>query len=128
MIHKDNKHKTTDNSMTDGERLFVTAHYAFNYDESHYDHLFQFDILTQFFEHRNNLKGFISDEEGDRVEEGSEVAILINDLYEAFDNKNIPKVVNEYLHLFEMYTVLEEYNTPLGPEALQYKEELLKIK
>jgi len=115
-------------SMTDGEKLFVTANYAFNYNDGHYDHLFQFDILTQFFEHRNNLKGFVSDEEGDRVETDSEVDILMNDLYKGFDNKNIPEVVNEYLHRFKMYETLVEYNAPLGPEALQYKEELLKEK
>lgn len=111
--------------MTDGERLFVTTHYAFNYDESHYEHLFQFDVLTQFFEHRNNLKGYISDEEGARVEEGSEVDLLINDIYEAFDNRDIPGLVNDYLHKFEMYEILAQYNAPLSIEGEKYRDELL---
>ena len=113
--------------MTEGEKLFVTAHYAFNYDEGHFDHLIQFDILTQFFEHRNNLQGFISDEQGDRVEEYSEVAILMDSLYEAFDNRDIPGTVNRYLHEFEMYEILAQYNAPLSEEALKYKQELLTV-
>ena len=112
--------------MKEGHKLFVTAHYAFNYDESHYDHLMQFDILTQFFEHRNNLQGYVDDEKGPRVEEGSDVAILIDALHKGFDNKDIPGVVDKYLHDFEMYEVLAEYHSPLEEEALKYKEELLQ--
>lgn len=112
--------------MTDGERLFLTANYAFNYEAEQFDHLMEFDILTQFFEHRNNLEGFVSDEEGDRIEEYSEVAILLDSFYEAFDNKNIPGVVNKHLHHFEMYEVLAEYNSPLSKEGEELKKELLK--
>lgn len=114
--------------MKEGHKLFVTTNYAFNYDDSYFAHLTQFDILTQFFEHRNNLQGFISDEEGDRVEEYSDVAILMDDLYEGFDNRDIPRVVNKYLHKFEMYEILAEYNSPLEGEALIFKEQLLKAK
>lgn len=112
--------------MKEGQKLFVTVHHAFNYNESQWDHLPQFDILTQFFEHRNNLKGYVSDDKGDRIEEGSDVAILVDNLYKSFDEKNIPKFVEKCLHDFEMYEILSEYHSPLEPEAIQYKEELLK--
>lgn len=111
--------------MTDGEKLFVTAHYAFNYDGSHYEHIHQFDILTQFFEHRNGLEGYICDEDGPRVEEGSDVDILMNNIYKAFDIRDIPRLVEYYLKEFEMYQVLAEYNAPLSIEAQQYRDELL---
>ena len=111
--------------MKEGHKLFITAYYAFKYDDSHYEHIMQFDILTQFFEHRNNLKGYINDEDGPRVEEGSDVAILMDDLYKGFENHNIPEVVEKYLHEYEMYEVLAEYNSPLSEEALNYKKELL---
>jgi len=114
--------------MTDGEKLFVTVNYAFNYDGGIFDHIVQFDILTQFFEHRNNLEGFVSDEEGDRVEEYSEVAVLIDRLYQGFENKDIPDVVNSYLHKYQMYEILAEYNAPLSDEALKYKQQLLEGK
>lgn len=111
--------------ITDGEKLFVTAHYSFNYNESQWDHLVQFDILTQFFEHRNGLEGYISDEKGDRIEQGSDIDILTTDLHNGFEDKSIPGVVEKYLHKFEMYEVLSDYFSPLGEEALKYKEELL---
>lgn len=111
--------------MTDGEKLFVTVNYGFNYDESHFEHLFQFDILTQFFEHRNNLEGFVSDEDGDRIEDYSEVALLVDDIHKAFDNRDIPGIVIKYLHDFEMYEILAEYNAPLSPQGLKYRDELL---
>lgn len=111
--------------MTEGHKLYLTAHFAFNYDESQFNHLVQFDILTQFFEKRNNLQGFIDDEDGPRIEEYSDVAILMDALYEGFDNRDVPKVVEGYLLKFEMYTTLVEYHAPLDEEALKYKEELL---
>lgn len=114
--------------MKEGHKLYVTAHFAFNYNESHYDHLMQFDILTQFFEHRNNLQGYVDDEDGPRIEKGSEVDILTDRLYNAFDVKNVPKIVEELLHEFEMYEILAEYTSPLDEEALKYKEELLTEK
>lgn len=111
--------------MTDGSKLYVTVNFAFNYNQGHLDHLVQFDILTQFFEHRNNLEGYIEDEEGARIEEGSEVDILTNRIYEAFDNKCIPELVVELLKEYEMYEILAEYHKPLCEEALKFKEELL---
>lgn len=111
--------------MKEGQKLFVTAHYAFNYDESLFKHLRQFDILTQFFEHRNGLEGFISDEDGDRVEEFSEVANLLDNLYEAFENRDVPKLVKKYLIEFEMYEILAEYESPLEGEAILYRDQLL---
>lgn len=113
------------NRITDGHKLFLTAHYAFKYNESYYTHLMQFDVLEQFFEHRNNMEGYISDEKGDYIRQYSEVDILMEDLYEGFGNKNIPEVVERYLHKFEMYEVLAEYHKPLSVEALIHKEELL---
>ena len=111
--------------MKEGHKLYVTAHYSFSYDDSMWNHLTQFDILTQFFEHRNNLEGFVEDEEGPRVEENSEVSILIDDLHKGFEDRNIPGVVEKYLLKFEMYEILSEYHSPLEGEALEYKEELL---
>lgn len=111
--------------MTDGHKIFLTAHYAFNYNESHYDHLEEFDVITQFFEHRNNLEGIVEDEYGLRIEEYSDIAIITDSLYEGFENKNIPKVVEKYLHMYEMYEVLAEYVAPLTKEALNYKQELI---
>lgn len=116
--------KNKNKKMTEGEKLYITAHYGFDYNNSYYDNLIQFDILTQFFEHRNNLQGFISDEQGDRIEEYSEVAILMDSLYEAFDNRDIPGTVNRYLHEFEMYEVLKDYSEPTSIEGLLFKEEL----
>tara|TARA_R110000868_G_scaffold74337_13_gene215067 strand:+ start:41232 stop:41585 length:354 start_codon:yes stop_codon:yes gene_type:complete len=114
--------------MKDGQKLFVTANYGFDYNRGHLDHLVTFDILTQFFEHRNNLKGFVKDEDGDmHIAEGSEVSILIDALYRGFDEKNVPKVVETYLLKFEMYTTLSEYHAPLEGEAITYREELLSL-
>jgi len=110
--------------MNDGEKLYITAHYAFNYEDSQLKHLMQFDILTQFFEHRNNLKGFINDEKGARVVVGSEIAVLMDSLYEAFDNKDIPGLVKKYLLAYEMYHTLVDFHEPLSIEGLALKKEL----
>lgn len=111
--------------MKDGHRLYVTAHYAFNYDDEKLAHMYPFDALTQFFEKRMNLRGFISDEEGDRLEEGSEVDILIESLYEAFDNRDIPGLIERLLHDYEMYEILAEYHSPLEGAALDFKNDLV---
>lgn len=95
--------------MTDGKKLFITVHDFFDYNKSHWEHIQQFDILTQFFEHRNNLEGYVPDNSGGKIILGSEVDLLTTALYEAFDAKNIPGVVEKYLHKFEMYEVLAEY-------------------
>lgn len=113
--------------MKVGHKLFVTVNYGFDYSKGQLHHLLIFDILTQFFEHRNNLKGFIEDEEGPKLVEGSEVAGILDSFYEGFDNKNVPKVVEDYLLEFEMYEVLAEYHSPLEGEAIAYKEELLAL-
>lgn len=110
--------------MKDGHKLFITAHYAFNYDEGHYDHLMQFDILTQFFEHRNGLEGYIDDEDGPRVEEFSEVDTLMQRLYKGFDSRDVPRVVKQLLLEYEMYEILAEYDSPLEGEAILYREQL----
>jgi len=114
--------------MTEGIKLYVTVKYAFNYELTLWDHLVQFDILTQFFEKRNNLQGFISDEEGDRIEENSEVAILVDCLYDSFRTKNVYEVVEQLLLDYEMYEILAEFTSELCEKAKTYKQQLLKVR
>lgn len=108
--------------MSEGERLFLTCHYGLRYDLGHLGNLSCIDFISQFFEYRNNLKGYISDKDGDRIEENSELSNLIDRLYKAIDDKDIPKVVEDILHEYEMYETLKEYFSPLSKEGEKHKE------
>lgn len=108
--------------MTNGERLFLTCNYGFKYDKGHATNFRCIDFVTQFFEHRNNLEGYISDEEGERIEENSELSVIIDRLYRGIDDRNIPQVVETMLHEFEMYETLSEYHAPLSEEGQEHKE------
>ena len=112
--------------INEGKRLFVTSKYAFNYSGSHLGHMVQFEILSQFFEHRNGLEGYVSDEDGGRIEEGSDIDILLSGLYEAFDNKRMPEAVKEILLHYEMYEILKDYNEDdLCPSLTEFKQNLI---
>lgn len=110
--------------MTDGHKLFLTVEYSFDYDRSHFYHLAAFDCIAQFFEHRNNLEGYIDDEKGARIEEYSELSDFHDQMYWAFENRNIKGFVKDKLLEYEMYEVLAEYDKPLCSEALKIKKEL----
>jgi hypothetical protein len=110
--------------MIDAHKLFLTVEYSFDYTKSHFHHLAAFDCILQFFEHRNNIKGYIDDEKGARIEEYSELAILNDQMYFAFENKNIKGFVMENLLKYEMYEILAQYNEPLYGKALKIKKEL----
>jgi hypothetical protein len=110
--------------MKDGHKLFITANYAFNYSDHILNHLNEFDVITQFFEHRNNLQGYVEDEEGPRIEEGSDIDILVGQLYAAFDNDSVAAKVEGLLLQYEMYEVLAEYHSPLDSEAIDLRDKL----
>ncbi|MFT6125730.1 MAG: hypothetical protein ACJAVA_000171 [Flavobacteriaceae bacterium] len=110
--------------MTDGHKLFLTVGYSFDYTKSHFHHIAAFDCISQFFEHRNNIKGYIDDEKGPRVEEGSDLAIFYDEMYESFDNGDIGSFVKNKLLEYEMYEVLQQLNEPLYGKALELKKEL----
>ena len=112
--------------MKEGQRLFVLANYAFNYDDDLYAHVYQFDMIGQFFEKHASMTGFVSDEQGDRLDNDSEIAELIDNLYAGFANRDVPKVVKDYLLAYEMYEMLVEYTSELEGEAILFKEELEK--
>jgi uncharacterized protein YutD len=114
--------------LTEGSKLYITANYAFDYNKGVVSHLYQLDIITQWFENKLNLKGFVSDEEGDRVEDESDVSNLMDALYEGFFRGDIPSVVIKYLLDYELYEILAEYHAPIVGEALKYKTELIKAK
>ena len=113
--------------MKQGHKLFITANYGFDYNKGIVGNILTFDILTQFFEHNNNLEGFVDSEEGLHIEDGSPVAILVDTLYRSFDERSIPSTIEKLLLDFEMYEVLIEYKSPLDEEGLAYKEQLLSL-
>lgn len=110
--------------MTDGHKLFLTVKYSFDYEKSHFYHISAFDCISQFFEHRNDIKGYIDDDKGPRVEEGSDLATFYDEMYLAFDNKDIGGFVKSKLLEYEMYEVVQQLNEPLYGKALKLKEEL----
>jgi len=114
--------------MTDGHKLFITVNYGFDYSKSKMSHLQEFDILTQFFEHRNNLKGYIDDEDGARFEKGSDTDYLVDYLYSAFDSRKLRAKVGALLLHYEMYEVLAEYHSPLDSEGIKLRDELILSK
>ena len=72
-------------------------------------HIAAFDCILQFFEHRNNIEGYIDDKKGSHIEEYSELAVLNNQMYWAFEKKDIKGFVKDTLLKYEMYEVLSEY-------------------
>ena len=83
-----------------------------------------FDCIAQFFEHRNNIEGYIDDEKGPRIEEYSELSIFHDQMYESFENKDIRGFVKKKLLEYEMFEVLMDYDKPLYGVALKLKKEL----
>lgn len=111
-------------NITDGHKLFLTVEYSFDYSKSHFYHIAAFDCILQFFEHRNKIEGYIDDDKGARIEVGSDLCIFNDEMYLAFENKDIKGFVKNKLLEYEMYEVLAEYYKPLKGKALEIKKEL----
>lgn len=108
--------------MTVGNSLYLTANYAFNYSKSELAHLEVFDRIVQFFEKEIGLEGF----KEYHIEEGSDVDILFDNLYDGFFNKDIDSVVRRYLVEFELYEILADYKEPVCEEGLELKRNLIE--
>lgn len=101
--------------MNKGQELLALSKHGLNYNKRylHIPNLRAICNIHAIIEEEAELEGYISDDNGSRIEKESETDLLLERLDGAFEKRDVYNQVIKELKKYELYQLLADMEKPL---------------